>query len=416
MGLLDTIQTKSAEWLARNGYYKLAYLWGYGSNSATVNDITALNCSVVFACTRVIAETAASLPLQVFREQSGGGRVAATDHPLYPILHHAYNPFMTAMEGRETQIAHAVTRGNSYARIARRSGRGGEILGLYPLDPGSVEVKIEGGDIYYDWTQESKPKVRLTKDEVFPVHGLGFDGIHGYSVIRQASTSIGLSLTAERLSRNYLASGGRAPGLLEYEGKWKTAEERDNFLENWRSQYESVDTAGKTPLMPTGMKWQSMGINPNDMQFLETRQFMVSEICRWFRVPPHLVQDLMRSTNNNIEHQSLEFVMHTLRPWLVRFEQAASKWLLTEAERKAGYYVEHNIDGLLRGDYESRTKGYATLLQNGVLSINEVRAMENFNPIEGGEDHHIQLNMQNITGDPTASQQAALVKVGGNKQ
>lgn len=403
----------AGEWLARNGYYRMAASAGYGSKSIsglTVNEATALCNSVVWACTRVISESAASVSLQLFR-RTDQGREKAGNHPLYPILHDQPNEYMDAMTFREAMTAKALLWGNAYALKVYRSDESGNIIALWPIHPSMVTVDwtIKTRKLIYKVSSATGEQMEVQPRDMFHLRGLSDDGIVGYSVLDKAKESIGLSMTLERYGAKFFEKGGRVPGVLKYPGAFKSQEARDAFEKRWADVYGGENNWNSSLILENGMDWAAMGQKLVDAQFVEVRQWMIAEVCRWFGMKPHMVGDLSRATFGNIEQQSLEFVIYTLRPWLVRWEQAINRQLIRPSDR-ATYYAEHNIDALLRGDFASRTTGYATALQNGYMSINDVRRLENLNPIPGGDAYHIQLNMQTVSGEPTAAELAQMTK------
>jgi len=393
-----------SDWYARNGYVRLSRLWGGGEPTwagQSVNEQTAMNCSVVFACIRVISDPVGALPLRLYR-RAGEDRVRATEHPLYPLLADAPNEDMSALDFRSCMQAAALAYGNAFARIKRRSGDG-RILALTPIQSDTVTPEITDAGLRYRIGEKLHDR-----SEIFHLRGLSADGIWGHSVISLARQSIGLALAQEKYGATFFSSGGRVPYVLKHPGTFKTSEEAKAFREDWNAAYGNGERWHQGVVLTGGMEYTQIGIKPEDAQFLGSRQFQIPDICRWFRVSPHMVGDLSRATFANIEHLGLEFLTQTLGFWLRAWEQAINRSLLTAAER-AIYYAEFDVNALLRGDYASRTAGYATLLQNGVLSVNEIRKMENLNSVPDGDGRHIQLNMQPL--DMVAANAAA--KQGG---
>jgi HK97 family phage portal protein len=249
--------------------------------------------------------------------------------------------------------------------------------------------------------------------DLLHIRGLGWDGLRGYSVITMARQSIGTAISAERNVARFYANGGRVPYVLKMDKPFKNDQDFEKFRADWEKVYAEPHRA---PMLENGMDYKQIGLNATDAQLLETRLFHIHEICRWFLVSPHLVGDLSRATFSNIEQLALEFVKMTLSAWLTRWEQELWRCVLTPEEKAAGYFWRHNLNALLRGDFQSRMSGYATMLQNGIASVNEVRDLEDWNPTDGGDDHHIQLNMQTLPGGvPTTSQSAALIRLGSNQ-
>ena len=365
------------------------YMGGSAAGS-TVNERTAMRTTAVYACVRIIAETVASLPLHTYRALSAGHE-RATDHPLYRLLHNEPNEEMTSFTFRETLMTHLLLWGNAYAQIIR-NGRG-QIVSLYPLLPNRMVVdRNPDGRLVYEYTKDGV-MYPLRPEDVWHIPGLGFDGIVGYSPIALAKNAIGLNIATEDYGSKFFANGATPGGVLTHPGVVK---EPEKLQARWNAAHSGTQNAGRTAVLEEGMKFEPIAIPNEDAQFLETRKFQIEEICRIYRVPPHLVASLDRATFSNIESQSISFVVHTIRPWLVRWEQAGDRALFAEKE-KGAYFVSFVVDGLLRGDYESRMRGYAVGIQNGFMSPNDVRAFENMNPIpadQGGDTYRQNGNMQ----------------------
>ena len=281
-------------------------------------------------------------------------------------------------------MSHLLLWGNAYAQILR-NGKG-EIIALYPLMPNRMTVdRAANGEIYYRYsTNESDnvslkklSQVYLRKEDVFHIPGLGFDGLVGYSPIAMAKNAIGMALATEEYGAKFFANGASPSGVLEHPS---TIKDPDKLRESWNSLFKGSSNSHKIAVLEEGLKYQPIGISPNEAQFLETRKFQIDEIARIFRVPPHMVGDLEKSSFSNIEQQSLEFVKYTLDPWVTRWEQSIQRSLLLKSEKK-DYFAKFNVDGLLRGDYQSRMNGYATGIQNGFLSPNDIRSLENMDLI-----------------------------------
>ena len=288
---------------------------------------------------------------------------------------------------------HILTTGNAYAQIVRNGY--GRVVALYPLLPNKmvVERSTKNKKIYYKYSTDTEGQVVLSKDEVLHIPGLGFDGIIGYSPIAMCRNSIGLSMAADNFGSSFFENGARPTGVLEHPGQLK---EPEKVRDAWERTYGSG--AHRTAVLEEGMKYQQISISPDEAQFLETRKFQVNEICRIFRVPPHMVADLEKSSFSNIEQQSLDFVQNTITPWLVRIEQNMQRQLLT-TEEKNSIFIKHNVNGLLRGDFNTRMNGYAVGRQNGWYSVNDIREMEDMNRIpaeEGGDDYLCNGNMTKL--------------------
>jgi len=375
----------------RNSFWQNAYAFFFGPTPSgkTVNERTAMATSAVYACVRVLSETIASLPLHLYR-RTGEGKERAVNHNLYHLLHDEPNPEMTSFVFRETLMGHLLLWGNAYAQIIR-NGRG-QVVALYPLLPDRMEVgRTEKGELFYCYQKDGRDYL-LRPDEVLHVPGLSFDGLVGYSPIAMAKNAIGMALATEEYGSRLFANDARPSVVLEHPGILK---DPAKIRESWNKIYRGSENAHKVAVLEEGMQVKTLSMPPEQAQFLETRKFQIEEICRIFRVPPHLVANLERATFSNIEHQSISFVVHTIRPWLVRLEQAFNKSLFTGRE-KGELFASFVVDGLLRGDYESRMKGYAIGIQNGFMSPNDVRSLENLNPIpeeEGGSTYMVNGNM-----------------------
>ncbi len=371
-----------------NSLYGSAYSFFFGGTTSgkAVNERTAMQTTAVYACVRILAETIASLPLNLYR-YTESGKEKALDHQIYYLLHDEPNPEMTSFVFRETLISHLLLWGNAYAQIIR-DGRG-KILALYPLLPDRMTVNRNlNGELYYEYRKDTG-YIILRPEEVLHIPGLGFDGLVGYSPIAMAKNAIGIAIATEEYGAKFFANGANPGGVLEHPGVVK---DPARIRESWNAVYQGSGNAHRVAVLEEGMKFQPIGIPPEQAQFLETRKFQTEEICRIFRVPPHLVANLDKATFSNIEHQSISFVVHTIRPWLVRLEQGMNKALLSKSE-KGQYFVGFVVDGLLRGDYASRMQGYAVGIQNGFLSPNDVRALENMNSIEHGDVYAMNGNM-----------------------
>jgi len=369
---------------------------GIGGSSSGVNVTpdSAMTIAAVFACVRVLSESVAQLPLVLYRRLPEGGKVRAVEHPLYPILHDAPNDFQTSFEWREMKQGHTALRGNSYSFINRA---GGQVRELLPIHPDKVEPKQEDWKVTYKVQMGSGNTREFKQGDILHIRGLSSDGVMGLSPVKLFREAMGLALATEKHGAKLFGNGTRLGGILKHPG---TLSENGaaRLKQSWEDAHAGVDNAFKTALLEEGISWEAVGMTSEDAQFLETRKFQKTEIASIFRVPPHLIGDLERSTNNNIEHQGLEFVIYTLTPWLRRWESALGKALLPP-EQRGEYFIEFLVDGLLRGDFKTRMEGYASALNNGWLNPNEVREMENRNPIEGGDQYLRPLNLAPL-GDP----------------
>lgn len=371
------------------------FVFGKADSGERVDEKSAMQIATVYACVRLLAETVAGLPLHLYRmKDDTNSKERATDHPLYKLLYRQPNPEMTSFSFREVMMVQLLLWGNCYAQIIR-DGRNG-IISLYPLLPENMEIdRDEKGEIFYTYHAytdeapgENNKDIYFRNDEIFHVPGMGFNGLVGFSPIAMMKNSLGTTLAVEKYGSSFFKNGAQPSGVLEHPGVLKNPEK---IRENWSVVYGGANNAHKVAVLEEGMQYKPISLPPEDSQFLSTRQFGVNEICRIFRVPPHMVQDLDHATFSNIEHQSIDFVVHTLTPWLVRFEQAIIKDLLLPEEQDL-YFPKFNVDGLLRGDYQSRMQGYATGISNGFLSPNDCRRLENMDLIaaeKGGDDYYL---------------------------
>lgn len=380
-----------------------AYRFFFGGSTAgkNVTERSSMQMTAVYSCVRVLAEAVAGLPLHLYKYTDSGGKDKALEHPLYFLLHDEPNPEMTSFVFMETLMTHLLLWGNAYAQLIR-NGRG-EVVGIYPLMPNRVSVnRDDKGNIYYKYLRgledahlNKENEVILLHSEVLHIPGLGFDGLVGYSPIAMAKNAIGMAIACEEYGAKFFANGATPGGILEHPGVVKDPE---RVRASWNSAFGGSANANKVAVLEEGMKYTPISISPNEAQFLETRKFQINEIARIFRVPPHMVGDLEKSSFSNIEQQSLEFVKYTLEPWLIRWEQSLVRSLILPGD-KGKYFIKFNVDGLLRGDYESRMNGYATARQNGWMSANDIRALENLDQIseeDGGNLYLINGNMTKL--------------------
>ena len=375
-----------------------AFFMGGTTSGKAVTERSAMQMTAVYSCVRILSEAVAGLPLHIYKYTDSGGKAMALDHPLYHLLHDEPNPEMSSFVFRETLMTHLLLWGNAYAQIIRNGKN--EIVALYPLMPNKMSVdRDENGRLYYTYYRGSDETIKdkefavtLQPSEVLHVPGLGFDGLVGYSPIAMAKNAIGMAIACEEYGAKFFANGAAPGGVLEHPG---TIKDPQRVRESWQSTFGGSGNANKIAVLEEGMKYTPIGISPEQAQFLETRKFQINEIARIFRVPPHMVGDLEKSSFSNIEQQSLEFVKYTLDPWVIRWEQSIQRSLLSKDE-KAVYFVKFNLEGLLRGDYQSRMNGYAIGRQNGWMSANDIRELENLDRIpaeDGGDLYLINGNM-----------------------
>lgn len=374
-----------------------------------VNEDNALTYSAVWACVKVISEDLSSLPLQIYK-RAGNSKEKYTDHPLYYLLHDAPNDEMTAMQFRECLQAHLLLWGNAYAEIQRNLR--GEVMALWPLNPGNMEVTRAGnGPLVYEYRLTGSGEKRIfAKEDIFHVAGLGFNGLVGYSPVSYHREAVAVGLSAQEFQATNFKNGNRLQVAFVHPAPKAPAKDgRDAFKQELRKEYGGQG-GNAIGVLWEGMKPEKIGMTMEDAQFLDSRKFTRAEICAIYRVPPHKIMDLERATFSNIEHQALEYVVDAIRPWAVRWEQAINSRLL----RGSGiFFAEHNMDGLLRGDIKSRYDAYAVGRNWGWLSVNDIRERENMNPVEGGDMRLQPLNMTELGSmpempDPNAAPEAPI--------
>ena len=357
-----------------------AFLMGGSTSGKPVNERSAMQMTAVYSCVRILAEAVAGLPLHLYKYTENGGKEKAVDQ-------------MSSFVFRETLMTHLLLWGNAYAQIIR-NGKG-EVVALYPLMPNKMSVdRDENGQLYYTYQRSNEEahtmsgaSVKLKPTDVLHIPGLGFDGLVGYSPIAMAKNAIGMAIACEEFGAKFFANGAAPSGVLEHPG---TIKDPARVRDAWQGQFGGSSNSGKVAVLEEGMKYTPISISPEQAQFLETRKFQINEIARIFRVPPHMVGDLEKSSFSNIEQQSLEFVKYTLDPWIIRWEQSMMRVLLSHDDKK-DYFIKFNLEGLLRGDYQSRMNGYSIARQNGWMSANDIRELENLDriPAEQGGDLYL---------------------------
>lgn len=389
--------------------------WG-NSTGSTIHPDSAMGISAVYACVRVIAESIASLPLKIYKK-IGKKKEVAYDHPLYRVLHDQSNSELTAFELREMLVTDVLLRGNAYCEI--EMNQRGDVIGLWRIHPDRVRIyrndpTVEGQffgytGLLYVINIVSGGTVTLPASKIWHIKGPTQDGIYGQSPLTVARVTFSTAKATDDLAQS-LFENGASPGGVLMSDKQMSDESYNSLLASWERRHQGATNASKIAILESGIKYQPLPLNMQDVQFLETRKFQKNEIATIFRVPPHMIGDLDKATFSNIEHQSLEFVTNTLRPWLVRIEQSAVRDLLGTIEKNV-LFIEFNVDGLLRGDQKSRYDAYHSARYDGWLSANEIRSLENLDPIEGGDIYWMPQNMANAASlgapqQPQAQQQA----------
>ena len=412
----------SPEWYERNGFYRLASLLGAGKSTASGELITvdrAMHCAAAFVCTRVITESLASMPLPVLRKD-GNTRIEERDTPAWRMFNERANTYQSAKLFRRTITHHALNYGNGFARIDRRSqSPNGEAYAMHIIHPTNFVKKTAGqGGARFEFTIDGKQEV-YEDWQIFHLMGHSDDGLIGQGAVELGKEAIAQALAIESFGATFFGRGGLKAGLLKKVIPFKTDQDRNRFEHDFKEKYrEGRDSFHKNLLVEGDWDYKPIGSDPTEAQLVEARAAMVPEIARFYGLTPHLAGDLSRAHFNNVEHLWIEFLNITEMPWMTQWEQEIHRVIFTQAQRDKGMYAKHNTAAFMRGDFEARMRSYATQLQNGIISINEARAFEDLDPVDGGDSHHIQLNMQTVpgSGEPTASEKAAMAKTQGATQ
>lgn len=392
-GDLKLDPSNPAGWYRNNGFYRL--MDGYGGRNYTGQTVTietAMTSPAVKACVRNIGEDVGSCPLFLF-ERTATGREKAPRHPLYRVLHDLPNPETSAISFRESMTAKAVLNGNAYARIIRNSD--GKILGLWQIRE-NVRPVSDGGRLTYMVTQPTGHEVPVSREEIFDLCGFSLDGIKGLSVIDQHKNTIGWALALESYAGRFFSQDATPPIVVEFPQPLSPTAIK-NFKEGWENFHRGEERWHGIGVVGDNGKISKIGINPHDAQLQEAREFAVLEMCRIFKVPPHKVADLKRATFSNIEEQNIQYYTETIRPWLIRWEQAIYRCLLSPAEQ-GRFYAEHSIEGFLRGNFLAQAQALTLLAEKGLINVNEGREVLNRNKAPGGEKFFVQLNRTPLDG------------------
>lgn len=369
-------------------------LGGKTASGATVNENTAMNYSAVWCATRILSETVAQLPL-VMMKQTGKMKERATGHRLYRVLHDQPNPENDTFTFRDMLTACLVNAGTCYAEKVR-DGRG-NIVELWPIHtsripPTNIGRDKDTGELFYRVLNDGQPASDIPDSDMLRVVGpLSTDGITGKGIIRQARESIGLGLETERFGAAFFGNDAR-PSILLRPKIALSEKAHQNLRRSWNRLYQGAGKSNRVGVLEEEIAVEKLGVPPEDAQFLQTRQHNITEIARWYRIPPHMLADLSRATFSNIEHLGIEFVMYALTPWLRRWEEALRSQLLTEEEQQ-DHLIRFNVNALLRGDAKSRSQFYREMFGIGAFSINDILELEDRNPIEDGDEHYRPLNM-----------------------
>jgi HK97 family phage portal protein len=348
-----------------------------------INESVALGIPAVFACVRVLSEAIASLPLITYERFSNGDRERAKDFSLYRILHDEPNPLMTSFELRELLVGHLCLRGNAYCFIERQEG---EVVALWPLHPDKVTVEVVGRELVYKHQNDGTERVYPMTD-ISHIRGMSSDGIIGYSPLSLLRDTFGYSKAVQEYSSSYFKNDASPGGILSIPSTLNDIS-MSKLRESWAAGHSGKGKHHRVAIMDSGMKWESIGVSPQDSQLIESQKFSVVEIARCFRVPLNLIQDHERSTYSNVIEQNRSFLVHCLQPWLTRIEQSLMKSVLTETEKEK-YFIEHLTQDFLRADTKTRFESYKVAIDAGFLTVDEVRQLENMNSVSTSENRSV---------------------------
>ncbi|MFS7385028.1 phage portal protein [Rahnella inusitata] len=349
---------------------------------SSITDERALQISTVWACVRLISSVTSCLPLDVFETKNDNRQKVDLDNPLARLLRYSPNQYMTAQEFRECMTMQLAFYGNAYALVERNGA--GDVISLLPLNSVNMDVRLEGKRIVYRYKRDSE-YANFTQKDIFHLKGFGFNGLVGMSPIAFATKTAGVAVAMEDQQREFYANGAKSPKILSTGDKVLTKEQRDQLQENFK-EIAGGPVKKRLWILEAGFTAQDIGVSPQDAETMASRKFQVSEIARFFGVPPHLVGDVEKSTSwgTGIEQQNLGFLQYTLEPYLTRWEQSIWRWLVKPSDISR-IHAEHNLDGLLRGDSASRATFMTTLVNSGQRTVNEMRRLDNLPPLPGGD-------------------------------
>lgn len=364
---------------------------GGGKSDAGINvtEDSALKFSAVWNAVTIISSAISTIPCKIYEKDTDGNKMERPSHPAAGLVSTSPNDVTSGATFKQTGMAHNLLWGNYYSAIAR-NGRG-EPTELFLLHPSKTKPERRSDRVVYVHRVDSGREIQIELSDILHVPGLSTDGLRGLSVIAHARNAIGLGLATEKFGSKFFSNGANLNGVIQHPNTFKDEETKRKFRESWQKVYSGTDNALKTAVLEMGMEYKSIGIPPEDAQFLETRKFSVNEIARWFNLPPHMLKDLERATFSNIEQQGIEFVIHSLRPWLVKWEQELERKLLSERQKRSGKWeIKFNVNALLRGDSEAQGRFIDQMIKNGVYSINDGRKYLDMNKVDGGDRHFIQ--------------------------
>jgi len=375
----------------RQAYYNLknpdnwvTNLYKKSSSGVNVSADTSLGLSAMWACIRILSETMGVLPFHVYERKTNGDKQIATGHPIDFLLSSEPHPWYSSFTFRETMQMHLCLYGNAFARIHRAKGN---VKHFEILDPSTVEIWVNEKGL--QWYKVLGIPDKLFPDEMIHIPALAFDGLMGKAPITAHKDAIGLGLTLQDNANEFFKNGALLSGVLEVPGALRD-DAYERLKASWATTYSGTGDRHKTAILEDGTKFTANSIPPEQAQFIESRKFQVTEIARIFRIPPHMIADLERATFSNIEHQGIDFVTHTMMPWLTRWETEFNRKLFG---KESPYYTKFNANALLRGDHESRAKFYTSMFNIGAMSQNDIRGLEDLNKIPDGDRYFVPLNM-----------------------
>jgi HK97 family phage portal protein len=417
MSFIDRIQKRGLSLTDEKAWDRS--LWSLAGTQSiageVVDEYRALCYSPVYNAVSLIAGTIGSLPLHLMRHKKKSKSIA-DDHSAYGIMHGQWNPYMTSMAGRECMAAHILLWGNGFAEITRDSM--GRITELWPITPNRVRLYRPDDDKLVYVVRVNSQDVVIPRENMLHIPGLGFDGWTGYSVVSMARKSLGLGMALETFGSLYFGAGTHPGTIVSHPGKLSPTA-HTNLQGSLMQTYSGLGKSHKLLLLEEGMKVEKFGIPPDDSQFLESRQFQIPEVARWFNLPPHKLKDLTKSSFSNIESEQISFVTDSILPWLVRLEANYNMQLLSKDDKAllgGRLYFKHIVEGLLRGDSASRGEYYTKMFSIGAMCVNEIREKEDMDPVKGGDKHFVPLNMVSLeeAGKPPPPPVKPVLPVKGN--
>lgn len=372
--------------------------WVSDRQGVTVNPETALKLAAVYSCVYVLSSSLAQLPAVVMRKMEGDRIEAGTDHPAYYLLHDEPNRWQTSYKWRETKMAHVLGWGNGYSSMVRN--KRGELTSIQSHLPQVTSLVKNGNRWLYSTQDDDGHAQAVAVEDMAHIRALGSNGKTGVSIIRQHADTIGLGLAAMRYGREFFEGGGRPAGLVTVKDGKLQNDSWERLKKAWKESVSRLRTSeNKTLLLPADLDYKALSIAPEDAQFLDTRKMTRSEIAGLFNVPAHMINDLEKATFSNISEQAIQFVRHTVLPWVQNFEQELNRRVFTRAERLAGYYIKLNLAALLRGTPKERAEFYRIAIQDGWMTRNEVRVLEDLNPMAGLDTMLLNVNTQLLGAD-----------------